>query len=75
MAALSFVAAIDGSESGYYGKDVVHIVLAKKQRAPLKLGGEGVHINNQGNNSKGSINVTIKVNYKLWNTREDGTVS
>ena len=28
------------------------IVLAKKQRAPLKLGNEGVHINNWGDNSK-----------------------
>lgn len=61
MAALSFVAAIECSESGYHGKDAVHIVLAKKQRAPLELGGEGVHINNRGNNSKGSITVNFGI--------------
>lgn len=61
MAALSFVAAIEGSESGYHGKDAVHIVLAKKRRAPLELGGEGVHINNRGNNSKGSITINFGI--------------
>lgn len=65
MAALSFVAAIQGSESGYHGKDAVHIVLAKKQRAPLELGGEGVHINNRGNNSKGSIIVNFGIPGKM----------
>ena len=64
MAALSFVAAIEGSGSGYHGKDAVHIVLAKKQRAPLKLGGEGVHINNRGNNSKGSITINFGIPYR-----------
>ena len=61
MVALSFVAAIEGSESGRHGKDAVHLVLAKKQRAPLKLGDEGVHINNRGDNSKGSITINFGI--------------
>ena len=61
MAALPFIAAIEDSESGRHGKDAVHIVLAKKQRAPLKLGDEGVHINNRGDNSNGSITINFGI--------------